>query len=423
MSYWLPLIDGVAVSIFGYVLSASFCDVLNSRKKRLVFFLSSAALLLIQGVICFFWDIELLRKIYPIVTHLPLTLILYAMTSRLLWSTISVFFAYLACQLRRWISLFVVAFVSDIPYMQSAVQLIVTLPLILILLRFVSPSIRNLSQQPTKLQLQFAIIPVLYYIFDYFNIIFSDSIIRDNPVVVEFMSFVCCLAYLVFLVYNSIQVQKRVELQQSKKILDVQVSQSLREINTLRESQRLARQYRHDLRHHLQYLLICIENGRINQAQRYISDIYQEIDAQKLERYCDNEAVNLILSSFVGRAKKHSVDMNIHGILPAEIKVSDNDLCVLLSNALENALHACMNIKGENEQRTIDVRFYERDDKIFIQVSNTCKENVLFKDGIPISARPEHGIGVQSICAIAQRYDGLCTFIVQDEQFILRVSL
>ena len=165
------------------------------------------------------------------------------------------------------------------PYMQSAVQLIVTLPLILILLRFVSPSIRNLSQQPTKLQLQFAIIPVLYYIFDYFNIIFSDSIIRDNPVVVEFMSFVCCLAYLVFWVYNSIQVQKRVELQQSKKILDVQVSQSLREINTLRESQRLARQYRHDLRHHLQYLLICIENGRINQAQRYISEIYQEIDS------------------------------------------------------------------------------------------------------------------------------------------------
>ena len=40
--------------------------------------------------------------------------------------------------------------------------------------------------------------------------------------------------------------------------LDLQLSQAVREISSLRESQTLTRQYRHDMRHHLQYVSTCI---------------------------------------------------------------------------------------------------------------------------------------------------------------------
>lgn len=77
-----------------------------------------------------------------------------------------------------------------------------------------------------------------------------------------------------------------------QKSLDIQLNQAVREINALRESQTLASQYRHDMRHHLQYVSACIKNGQEEQAQSYIAGICKEIEAQKVERYCDIQFEN-----------------------------------------------------------------------------------------------------------------------------------
>lgn len=423
MSYWLFLLDGIAVSVFGSVLSASFCDCLSTKRKRLWVCCCMSVILLLQGLVCFIWDFDFLRLIYPLVAHLPLILSLYLISKKFLWSLASVLLAYLCCQLRRWIALLTVNLLSGDTSMQSVVQLIVTLPLLLFLLYFVAPSVRKLVHHPLKLQLLFAMIPALYYAFDYLTVIYTDFLHSGNPVAVEFMPFVFCLAYLLFLMYYHNQEQKELQLKQVQNILGVQISQSIREINALRESQALARQYRHDLRHHLQYLSECIENCQEEQAQQYIAQICQEIEAQKVQRFCENETANLILSAFVGRAKKVGVEMKIQGKIPAVITISDNDFCVLLSNALENALHACQIFVAKGVSSTIDVQFYERDGKLFLQVINPCSEEIRFKNGIPVSDRTDHGIGVQSICAIVQRYKGLYTFMVQDGQFVLRISV
>lgn len=71
----------------------------------------------------------------------------------------------------------------------------------------------------------------------------------------------------------------------------------------------------------------------------------------------------------------------------------------------------------------IDVQFFDRDGKLFLQIENPCKNIVLFENGIPVSNEPGHGIGVQSICAIVERYGGIYTFLVQNDHFILRLSL
>ena len=423
MSTWLPLVEGFAVSLFGSILSASFCGALDTRKKRFLFWCCALLLPLVQGIVYTWWGGDLLRRLYPLVVHLPLAVILFTLTRKPLWSLFCVFSAYLCCQLRRWIALLVVAITSGGETTQYVVQLLVSLPLALLLLWFVSPAVRQLADRPVRTQLRFGVIPAIYYGFDYLTTVYTDLLQRGNPVAVEFMPFVCCLAYLVFLLYSSAQTLKRFQLQQAQKVLDTQLNQSVREINALRESQALAQQYRHDLRHHLQYVAACIENGQSVQAQEYISGICHEIEAQKVQCYCENEAANLILSSFAGRAKKNGIGMNIQGTIPASIEISDQDLCVLLSNILENALRACQELVTAGISCSIDVQFYHREGKLFLQVTNPCRKEIPFEDGIPIATRPGHGIGVQSICAIVQRYGGLYTFTVQKGKFILRLSI
>lgn len=423
MNFWLSLLNDLAVSIFGSVLSASFCGALAVPRSRRIFWGCMALLPLLQGWVYVRWDAVFLQHIYPLVVHLPLVLILYILTRRLLWPMISVLTAYLCCQLRRWIALLAVALLSGGNMMQDAVELIITVPLLLLLLRFAAPTIRELSGYPPRIQLQFGMIPALYYGFDYLTRVYTELLQNGDPAAVEFMPFVCCVAYLAFLLYHSAKERTQSQLQQAQKSLNIQLTQAVREINALQESQTLTRQYRHDLRHHLQYLSACMENGQTEQAQAYISDICEEIEAQKVQQYCENEAANLILSAFVGRAEKDGIAMNVQGTLPAFILVSDSDLCVLLSNALENAIHACQSFAAANKDCTIDVQFYERESKLFLQVTNPCGENVRFENGIPVSDEPGHGIGVQSICAIVRRYGGVYAFSVQNGRFVLRLSL
>ena len=423
MGFWISILNNVSVSFFGGILSASFCDALGTRKKRCIFVCCMLLFPLLQGLVYFRWGSEFMREIYPLVVHFPLLLLLYGLTGRLLWPLFSILTAYLCCQLRRWIALLAVAILSGGQPMQDLFELLLTVPILLFLLRFASPVVRQLSAYPAKTQCQFGSIPLVYYVFDYLTSVYTDLLASGDPVVVEFMPFMCCAAYLVFLLYNSVKERSQNQLQQVQKSLGIQLNQAVREIDALRESQTLASRYRHDMRHHLQYVSACIENGQEEQALSYIAGICKEIEAQKVERYCENEAANLILSAFAGRAKKEGIRMKVKGTLPSFIMVSDTDLCVLLSNALENALHACESFAAAKEACVIDVQFYNKDGRLFLQVENPCRDDIPFENGIPVSNEPGHGIGVQSICAIVERYGGMYTFLVQNHHFILRLSL
>lgn len=423
MNVLLSLLNDGAVSIFGSVLAASFSNAWNTRRNCRIFWGTIVVFLVLQGWIYSIWDADFLRRIFPLVVHLPLVVVLYTLTGKMLWSVISVLSAYLCCQLRRWLALFVVDILSGGEMMQDVVELIVTVPILLLLLRFVTPAVRQMAYYPTRLQFQFGVIPALYYIFDYLTVVYMNLLTSGSPVVVEFMPFVCCVGYLIFLLYYSAEEQKRSQLKQAQNSLDIQLKQSVREISALRESQALARQYRHDLRHHLQYLSSCIENGREEQAQEYIADICREIETQKVKRYCENETVNLIFSSFASKAGREGIDMNICGTLPEFVLIAERDLCVLLSNALENAVHACQPLIAEGKTCTIDVQFYECEDKIFLQVTNPYKNEIHFEKGIPVSDTEGHGIGVQSICTIVERYCGVCSFQAKEGEFLLRLSI
>ena len=417
------LLNHTSVGIFGMILSASFCDIVWTRQKRGMLISGMAVLLLLQGMVYFFASPHLATCLYPVMTHIPLAIMLYLLSKKSFWSIISVFTAYLCCQIRRWIALLVIAVFSGDVAMQRITELIVTLPLLFLLVRFVAPSVRSVSHYTISVQCQFGLIPVLYYGFDYLTSVYTNILLEGALVAVEFMSFVCCVAYLVFVLHISAAERARSQLEQAQDTLNIQIAQAVREIETLRESQQKVKVYRHDLRHHMQYLSSCIENGKTQQAQDYIREICSEIEADKVTVFCENEAANLIFSAFVGRADNQGIPMKIKVVIPRVIPVSESDLCVLLSNALENALHACQKRKEKGLSAAIEVSAYEENWKFFLQIINSCDMDLTFEHGIPVTNNPGHGMGVRSICAIVERYNGIYDFSVENDQFILRVSL
>lgn len=419
----LTLLNGTAVAIFGMILSASFCDVVWNRRRYITLIGSMIGLLALQGIVFYFMESTMVRYLYPVITHFPLIIILYLFTKQRLWAAGSVLAAYLCCQVRRWVALLVTAILQGDAMTQGIVELIITLPLLLLLMKYISPAVRSISYGGTWVQSQFCLIPAIYYIFDYATQIYTDLMTEGTPVVAEFMSFVCSVAYLVFILRSSEEKWIRNQLELTQDSLNLQITQSVREIETLRKSQEKTREYRHDMRHHMQYLSCCIENNKLEHAQEYIQKICSEIEANKVMVFCENEAANLIFSAFTGRAKEQNVPIIIKAQIPKNIHILESDLCVLLSNALENALHACQNLKEKGIEGKIEVSAFEKNKKLFLQFINSCDSDITFVQGIPVTSQPDHGIGVRSICALVERYEGIYTFEVIEDRFVLRVSI
>ena len=388
----LSLCNLASVGIFGIVLSAAFCELEWTRQRKLLLAGCTVLMLALQGVVSLQWSTSFARYLYPVITHLPLVILLVAMTRKVLWSLIA--------------------------------ELVVTLPLLLALVHWIAPSVRALSHSSLKLQLQFGVIPLLSYVFDYFTRIYTDLLSSGNQAAVEFMPFVCSLAYLVFMLQTTQEQKLRSQLEQTQNSLNLQVAQAVREIDALRESQRKASTYRHDLRHHLQYISACIENGRAEAAQEYIHSVCAEIEASKVNVYCENEAANLILSAFATRAQNSGIDFRVHAAIPLVLPLPDSDLCVLLSNALENALHAGQRQREAGKPAVVETTAYQKDGRLFLQIANSCSFPVQFRaEGIPTTSQPGHGLGVRSICAIVEQYGGMYSFSQQQDQFVLRISL
>lgn len=227
----VTLLNDAAVGVYGMILSAAFCGITWTRGKKWTYGLSMAAILLAQAAVYgMTTDLQLLKLLYPLVTHMPLVLVLAIIERKLLWPTISVLTAYLCCQLRRWLALLLTALMSGGAEVQTAAELALTLPLLLGLLYFVAPAVRTIAGYKPAMQVRFGLIPAVGYLFDYLTRIYTDLLAQGTPAAVEFMPFVCCVAYLAFVLRSSAENETRLRLEQTQENLHLQVTQATREI-------------------------------------------------------------------------------------------------------------------------------------------------------------------------------------------------
>ena len=72
----LTVPNGIAVALFGIALSAAFCDISWTKKNCIILVVGSAAILLMQALITYMDSWTAMQETYPLITHLPLAIIL-----------------------------------------------------------------------------------------------------------------------------------------------------------------------------------------------------------------------------------------------------------------------------------------------------------------------------------------------------------
>ena len=269
--------------------------------------------------------------------------------------------------------------------------------------------------------LLFGSLPVTYYIFDYATTVYSNALYSNVLIISEFLPTVLVTFYILFLPAFYLETQKRAAAEMQRSMLTMELEQSQSEMDSLHRLETQTAVYQHDMRHHLNMLDGLLSVGRPDEAAAYIKKVQADIEAITPRRFCENHLVNLLCSSFTDKAQRQGAVLTVDASLPNDVAISDTELCSLLSNGLENALHAVADLPADRKQ--ISLYCGVRQNKLLIEIRNPCAGPIAMRDGLPVSDREGHGYGCRSIQAIAQRNGGLCVFSAQQGQFLLQIML
>lgn len=412
------------VLVFGVAVSLLFAGVQRTRVGKLVIAIFYALIISIQIICWQMLGLQITMKLYPFITHLPSIafLVLYFKRPWLI-SISSVLTAYLCCQIPRWVGSMAAAVFGN-RYADHIGYFVAMCFVYYFLKKYVADSVRQLTERSKRSCLLFGAVPLLYYLFDYATTIYTDLLYSGAREAVQFTPSVICTFYLVFVLLYYNESQKQTKAQRERDIFASQFQHARLELDAMRRMQNNTVIYRHDMRHHLSLIGGFAADGDLLKIKEYLASTEAAIDALTPIRYCENETVNLILSSFENKARKIQVTLHADVKLPEELDVNDTELCALLSNALENAIIAAAQVE-EEKLRKVFIHAIVNGDRLIISTENVYVEKIEMEGELPKSKCKEagHGFGIKSMVAIVERHGGLYSFETEGGVFVLRLLL
>lgn len=170
--------------------------------------------------------------------------------------------------------------------------------------------------------------------------------------------------------------------------------------------------FRHDIQNHIAVVRDLLRHEKWEQAADYVSDMEGMTADLSFPCSTNNPVVDILLGNKMGIAKNMGIAVSCTLVLPCPCLVRDIDFGIILSNALDNAIHACKRME-EHAEKYICVSGRVQGDFILIEVENSFRGNGTF----------QAGTGLANIRAVAENYHGTMSVRTQGAVFSLSVLL
>lgn len=282
-------------------------------------------------------------------------------------------------------------------YARNIIRTILFVPVALVYIRFLQPSVRAVSGKRLKTWYSISVVSALFLIiFALYVIIFNaeyENIEKHIPFFSVSVLIYISILWVIFGTIKSMIAESNAELV-SRNVVYLQ-----NQLKTAKENEMTAKTVRHDFRHHNQNIETMLKKGEIQEALNYLKQYNDSLDEAKLSDFCPNITVNAILNSFCTKAKKNGISFSVKADTKEDAAISDMDFVAVLSNLLENALNGCIECKSDGE---IKVNIRTVADKTVIVCSNPCRNDISIENNM-IKNR---GIGIAGMLSAIRKYDG-----------------
>lgn len=229
---------------------------------------------------------------------------------------------------------------------------------------------------------------------------------------------------LVFVLFG--RLQKQLDLKREKDMLSSQVLLQTQSINRLETLYNRTRSFRHDIKNHILVMNLLAEKENYGELKKYLRDMSGVIDESDYVRISGISAVDAILNEKMYEAQGEDITTGFDVVNLDKNKIEPLDLCIILSNALDNAIEANLQIEDKT-RRYIKVKVHGNETFSVISVSNPVEtapeKNSAGLFSTTKSDKDAHGFGLKSIESTVSKYRGEMLAKAEDGVFTLVVRL
>lgn len=211
---------------------------------------------------------------------------------------------------------------------------------------------------------------------------------------------------LVFVLFSKLQSQ--LDLLRHEELMRMQMELEKNSFNKLEDSYNRTRALRHDLKNHLKVLSGMAKSGTREELLEYLDTMVDTVEESTYVSVCGNSAVDAVLNEKLATAQKNNIASHFDVCKLTDTKIPPMDLCVIIGNALDNAIEAAVKIP-DIEKRYIHLKITSGDGELFISAENPVLTAPKKRGKLYVSDKGDseaHGLGLKSIKRTVDKYSG-----------------
>ena len=371
-------------------------------------------------------NLLLMLTMLPLTAYLPFSVLLFFLSDSGMFETMAVCaFGTLEVLILKSLQKVLIGIYAN-PVMINTCVTLAAAGLVFIAFRFISGtfSLCVIENRQNRLILLIPIITVFLMMLWFLNSV-------DTPAMLIFTVLIALSIFFVIVRLLNLAaelIHARSSEREMSKYIDIQRQGYDRVVRKMEAT----REYRHDMRHHLAVIEGLAKQGECDKIVEYTSNLNGSFGKLENVDYCKNPEVNAVLSEYISHAESAGCRITHSFTLPQKLPFAENDVCLVLANAIENAIKACSELPKEKRRIKISAE-YRDGHRLLISVENPCFHSIEFdENGLPVTNESlqrspqdpyEHGIGLRSVKRITEKYNGFLRCMLEKGEFVFQAAL
>ena len=166
--------------------------------------------------------------------------------------------------------------------------------------------------------------------------------------------------------------------------------------------------FRHDIKNHITVVKELLENQKTETALRYVEEMENITADISFPVSTNHPVLDILLGNKLGIAEENRIEVQCSLVVPYPCGISDIDFCIILGNALDNAILACNRISS-GKRKYIHVTGKVQGDFLLMEIENSYSGRKIIQSGT----------GLANIKAAVEKYQGAMEIRTEGEKFVL----
>ncbi|MBP3442614.1 MAG: GHKL domain-containing protein [Clostridia bacterium] len=237
--------------------------------------------------------------------------------------------------------------------------------------------------------------------------------------ILSILSYIIIVVYIILFIAFCIKISDR----SAKRLTPYEADLVAKHYEEIKNIYQVIRGWRHDYQNQLQTMNAFLELGNVEELGNYIRELSNDLDSLYTFVKTGNVVVDAVVGSKLAVCKTKNIYCETKFSLPENCKINDVDLCVILSNLLDNSIDACGKIENEKD-RIIRLNVEVFKGQFYINIANTVKESPKKSGNKFISSKGKnHGFGLGRIDRTVDKYGGFVNRCLEDNLFITEIMI